>query len=141
MKTWQNALMLLVLGGCTTLPAGDPATEIRAALETTAAGWNAGDLPKYLSMYDPSVVSNGAKGFVDGVEGVTEVMRAGFWKTGRPLQQLHYEHLNVRMLGGDFALVTGQYVLTGGERPERTGWFTTVWKRTAAGWRMIHDHS
>jgi ketosteroid isomerase-like protein len=54
---------------------------------------------------------------------------------------LHYEHVVVRMLGRDNALVTGQYVLQGGERPDRTGWFTTVWTRTPAGWRMIHDHS
>jgi ketosteroid isomerase-like protein len=54
---------------------------------------------------------------------------------------LHYEHVEVRPLGGAYALVTGQYVLTGGGQPQRTGWFTTVWLRTPAGWRMMHDHS
>lgn len=135
------AMLLLTLMGCATTTASDPATEIRRALDVTAAGWNAGNLDQYLSMYDPSVVSNGASGFVNGVEGVRSVMQSGFWKTGRPLQQLSYDHLNVRVLDRDYAIVTGQYVLTGADRPQRTGWFTTVWKRTAAGWRMIHDHS
>lgn len=135
------AIILLLFAGCATAPASDPSAQIRAALDVTAAGWNSGNLEQYMSMYDPDVVSNNSKGFVHGVQGVAETMRAGFWKTGRPLQQLRYDHLDVRMLGPDHALVTGQYILTGGERPERTGWFTTVWKRTAAGWRMVHDHS
>ena len=45
------------------------------------------------------------------------------------------------MLGKNNALVTGQYVLTGANRPDRKGWFTTVWTKTGGKWRMIHDHS
>ena len=36
---------------------------------------------------------------------------------------------------------TGKYVLTGGNRPPRSSWFTTVWRKEKDGWRMIHDHS
>jgi ketosteroid isomerase-like protein len=68
-------------------------------------------------------------------------MRAGFWKAGRPDQVLTYDHLEVRPLGPDHALATGQYILSGAGKPDRTGWFTTIWERTPAGWRMIHDHS
>jgi uncharacterized protein (TIGR02246 family) len=116
-------------------------TGIRAALDSTAAGWNRGDLAGYLSAYDDSVTSRGAEGFVRGKEAAAEVMRQGFWRTGRPLQQLHYDHLEVRALGPDHALVTGRFVLTGADRPECTGWFSTVWERTGGTWRMIHDHS
>jgi uncharacterized protein (TIGR02246 family) len=120
----------------------DPAAaQIRAVLNSTADGWNKGDLAQYLAAYTPSateMLSDGPKG---GVEVIEQTMRNGFWKTGRPLQQLRYEHVDVRMLGKEHALVTGQYVLNGGGRPDRTGWFTTVWTRTRAGWRMIHDHS
>ena len=45
------------------------------------------------------------------------------------------------MVGGDKALVTGRFVLTGAGRPDRTGVFSTLWLRTAAGWRMFYDHS
>jgi ketosteroid isomerase-like protein len=57
------------------------------------------------------------------------------------LQQLRYESVDIEPLGPDHALVTGKFVLTGADRPDRTGLFTTVWRRTASGWRMIHDHS
>ncbi|MFL6336478.1 MAG: YybH family protein [Pyrinomonadaceae bacterium] len=120
---------------------GSAEAQIRAVLDSTADGWNRGDLAKYLAAYTESateMLSDGPRG---GVEVIEQTMRNGFWKTGRPLQQLRYEHVAVRMLGKEHALVTGQYVLTGGGRPDRTGWFTTVWSRTSQGWRMIHDHS
>ena len=115
--------------------------QIRATLDSTADGWNKGDLAQYLSAYTESATEMGPNGPRGGVKVIEQTMRNGFWKTGRPLQQLRYEHVEVRMLGKENALVTGQYVLTGGERPDRTGWFTTVWTRTRRGWRMIHDHS
>jgi ketosteroid isomerase-like protein len=117
------------------------AAAIRATLDTTAAGWNRGELPVYLSAYTDSATAMGSNGPVRGVNGIGDQMRAGFWRTGRPVQQLHYEHLEIRPLGPDHALVTGQYVLRGADRPDRTGWFTTIWARTPAGWRMVHDHA
>lgn len=76
-----------------------------------------------------------------GVAVCSSQMRAGFWRTGRPVQTLNYEHLEIRPLGSNHALATGEYVLTSAGRPDRTGWFTTIWVRTARGWRMTHDHS
>lgn len=120
--------------------AGAPAA-IRAILDTTAAGWNRGDLAAYLSPYIPEATEMLSTGPAGGVEAIEKTMKEGFWKTGRPLQKLHYEHVLVRMLGTDGAVVTGQFVLTGADRPDRTGWFTTAWIRTAQGWKMVHDHS
>jgi uncharacterized protein (TIGR02246 family) len=118
--------------------AGD---QIRAVLNDTAEGWNQGDLKRYLAAYTPAATEMGANGPEGGVEAIERTMLRGFWKTGRPLQRLRYEHVDVRMLGKEHALVTGQFVLTGGDRPDRTGWFTTVWAKTRQGWRMMHDHS
>lgn len=115
--------------------------QIRAALDSTAEGWNRGDLAQYLAVYTESATEMLSDGPHGGVSAIEQTMRNGFWKTGRPLQQLRYEHVEVRMLGKEHALVTGQYVLTGGGRPDRSGWFTTVWTRTRQGWRMMHDHS
>lgn len=115
--------------------------EIRAALDSTSAGWNRGNLKTYLAAYTPDAQEMGPNGPRGGVEVIENTMRNGFWKTGRPLQQLRYEHVTVRMLGKKNALVNGQFVLSGGGRPDRTGWFTTVWEKTKEGWRMIFDHS
>lgn len=117
------------------------AAAIRAVFDTTTAGWNRGDLAAYLSAYTDSATAMGANGPERGVDAIGNQMRAGYWRTGRPIQNLHYEHMEIRPLGPDHALVTGQYVLRGAARPDRTGWFTTIWRRTPAGWRMIHDHA
>lgn len=114
---------------------------IRATLEMTAEGWNKGDLAQYLSAYVKEATEMLSTGPAGGVEAIEKTMKEGFWKTGRPLQTLRYESIVVRMLGKKNALVTGKYVLTGANRPDRTGWFTTVWTKTKDGWRMIHDHS
>jgi ketosteroid isomerase-like protein len=119
---------------------GDAAT-IRATLDSTAAAWNRGDLNGYLAAYVDSAMEMGATGVETGRSRIEATMKAGFWRTGRPLQTLHYENVEVRPLGGDKALVTGRFVLTGAGRPDRTGVFTTLWLRTAAGWRMFYDHS
>ncbi len=117
------------------------AAAIRAMLNTSAAGWNRGELPVYLSAYVDSATAMGRTGVVRGVQGIEGQMRAGYWRTGRPLQILSYDHLEIRPIGPNQAIVTGQYILTGGGVPNRTGWFTTIWVRTRAGWRMVHDHS
>lgn len=116
-------------------------SQIRAALESTAIGWNEGSLEKYLAVYTPDATEMRGTGPAGGVEAIEETMKKGFWKTGRPLQTLRYESVVVRMLGKEGALVTGNYILTGGNIPERKGWFTSVWRKTKNGWRMIHDHS
>jgi ketosteroid isomerase-like protein len=117
------------------------AAAIRAELDSMAAGWNRGDLRAYLSGYADSTVTRNSEGFVVGVPAAEKVMRDGYWKTGRPEQALHFEHLAIRQLAPDVAIATGEYVLSGGGQPNHTGWFTTVWKRTPAGWRCVHDHS
>ena len=148
MRTLGVATTVLgCLTGCAR-PAAAPApvpeavaTEISAVFDSTAAGWNRGDLSKYLWAYAESTTVMGRGGVEHGIEAIRRQMQQGFWKTGRPLQVLRYDHLDVRLLGPASALATGQYVLSGNGLPDRTGWFTTVWAHTTVGWRMIHDHS
>jgi len=117
------------------------AAAIRAMLDTSAAGWNRAELPVYLSAYVDSATAMGSTGLVRGVKGIEGQMRGGYWRMGRPAQTLTYDHLEIRPIGPNQAIVTGQYILTGAGLPNRTGWFTTIWVRTPAGWRMVHDHS
>ncbi len=122
-------------------PYASDAAAIKAMLDTTAAGWNRGELSVYLSGYADTATAMGSSGLVRGVSGIEGQMRSGFWRNGRPIQALSYDHLEIRPIGPSQAIVTGQYILSGGGQPNRTGWFTTIWVRTSRGWRMVHDHS
>jgi len=135
------ALFLLGSSSVSGQSKNDDRPQIIAELTSTAAGWNAGELSKYLAAYVPEATEMTGEGPKGGVEHIEQTMRGGFWKTGRPLQQLRYENLDVRMLGKKNALVTGQYILSGVGKPDRKGWFTTVWVKTGKGWRMMHDYS
>jgi ketosteroid isomerase-like protein len=129
------------LGGTGGSQFASDAAAIRATLDASAAGWNRGELQGYLSAYVDSATAMGSTGLVRGVRGIEGQMRAGYWRTGRPLQTLSFDRLEIRPIGPNQAIVTGQYILTGGGLTNRTGWFTTIWVRTPAGWRMVHDHS
>jgi uncharacterized protein (TIGR02246 family) len=148
-RSFRIALLIALVAGLAAASFGQSSfaknekaeKEIKAVFDVTSTGWNTGDLSKYLYAYVPDATEMLGTGPTGGVEAIEKTMKEGFWKTGRPVQQLRYENLVVRMLGKDNALVTGQYVLSGADKPDRKGWFTTVWTKTKAGWRMIHDHS
>lgn len=141
MKRLAILALVLLSGVGTFAQKGSPEQQIKAVFQITADGWNSGDLSKYLSAYVPDATEMLSTGPAGGVDAIEKTMRDSFWKTGRPIQQLRYENIVVRMLGKDNALVTGQYILSGADKPDRKGWFTTVWVKTKAGWRMMHDHS
>jgi uncharacterized protein (TIGR02246 family) len=120
-------------------------TTTHAELEQTfaamAAAWNAGDLPGHVAPYADSATMMTGRGPQGGREQIAGMLARAFWRDGKPLQQLRFEQVLVRPLGTDGAVVTGRFILSGGEREEQSGWFTTAWERTADGWRIVHDHS
>jgi ketosteroid isomerase-like protein len=67
--------------------------------------------------------------------------RTAYFTGSKPDQTLNFENLSVRPLPPDHAVMIGRYVLTGGSKPDQSGWFTLIWVRTASGWKIIHDHS
>lgn len=137
------ALLALIVLAAAPARAQTPADEaaIRAGLEGSAAAWNAADLAGHVAMNADSVWFMTGRGPLVGRGQSEEALRRSFFRDGRPLQQLHYERVSVRFLGADHALVVGRFVLAGGDRPETSGWFSTVWARTGTGWQIIHDHS
>lgn len=116
-------------------------TEVRRKLQSTADAWNRADLAGHVAPYADSAAFMTGRGPMIGRDKIEASLRRGFWREGKPLQTLRYEHVSVRALGRDHALVTGRFILTGGGRDDATGWFTLVWERGPKGWREIHDHS
>lgn len=115
--------------------------EIRQRLADSALAFNRGDLPGHLAAYDESVTFMTKEGPRPGVAAIEKAFRETYFRDGKAIQQLRFEELAVRPLGPDAALATARWVLSGGEGAEQSGWFTVVWRRTPAGWRVVHDHS
>lgn len=147
MRWLSLGCVLVVAAGCVRVSAqrhGDTASaerDIRAELQRTVDAWNAGDMAGHVSAYADSATMMGSRGLITGRETIAAGLVRGFWREGRPLQQLSYVDLRVRMLGERFALVTGGCVLTGGGRPDYTCRFSLTWELQQGRWVMIHDHS
>ncbi|MGH7581267.1 MAG: YybH family protein [Gemmatimonadales bacterium] len=145
--TWSKAgWALAALAGLHTgaVSAQGPHTteaEIQALLDESAASWNRGDLDGHLADNADSISFMTRNGPIVGKARTAEALRKSFFKDGKPIQQLRFEQVTIRRLGQGHALVVGHFILDGGGQPEHSGWFSTIWERQAAGWRVIHDHS
>lgn len=127
-------------GGGSSLSDADRA-QIQSALDASVDGWNQGNLAQHLSLYDLAVTAMTREGPRPGVAAIEASFRATYFVGDTPKQRLRTERVAVRPLASDAALMTGRFVLYGGELPEASGWFTLVWVRTAAGWKVVHDHT
>jgi beta-aspartyl-peptidase (threonine type) len=102
--------------------------------------WNHGDLEGFVAPYAANSTFMTPTGPV-GRDAMVARYRDRYFSQGRPQQTLHFEQLDVGMLGSDHALMTGRFVLAGGGLPEQSGRFTLIWVRLPEGWRILHDHT
>ena len=142
-KAWRATACLIALAAAPIATAGWPAdeAEIQKRLTDSALAFNRGDLAGHLAIYDENVTFMTKDGPRPGVAPIEKAFREKYFRDGKPIQQLRFERLALRQLAPDAALATARWVLSGGDAAEQSGWFTVVWLRTPAGWRVVHDHS
>jgi len=137
----QAVLVLCFLVAAVGVKAQSAEKEIIDAMNNSALEWNKGHLDTFVSLYDPSATMMYPTGPV-GMDGITDLYKKSYFKPdGMPKQNLRYFDLKVRMLGTDYALVTGGFTLYGNNLPERSGRYSLVMQHTAKGWVILHDHS
>jgi len=139
MRILATTLMLLV--SAAPAAAQTTADEILAVLQDTAAGWNAGDLGRYMQGYWRSADLRFASGgtVTYGWEATLERYRARY-PDKAAMGILTFSDLDVELLGDDAACVFGAWELQRAEdRPH--GLFTLVFRRLPEGWRIVHDHT
>ena len=135
------ALLVLRAGGALAQGPDAAQGEIQTLLDRSASAWNRGDLDGHLADNADSISFMTRNGPIVGKAKTADALRRSFFQDGKPIQQLRFEQVTIRPLGDDHALVVGRFILDGGGQPEHSGWFSTIWERQAAGWRVIHDHS
>ena len=115
--------------------------EIIASMDASAMKWNNGDLDGYMSLYDSTATMMMNSGRV-GVDSMRKMYLHYYFNNGTPKQPLLYDSYEFTMLGTNYALLTGRFILkaTAG-KPERTGTFSLIFVHRKAGWKLLHDHS
>ena len=122
-------------------PANDPATkEIIRVMNNSAKEWDEGKLDAFVDLYDPSATMMMPTGPV-GMSGIKNLYQKKYFKGKMPKQNLRYSDLKVRLLGSNYALVTGAFTLYGNNLPERSGRYSLVMIHAKNGWKILHDHS
>ena len=118
----------------------NPGPELINLMQQSAKDWNNADLEAFRSLYDTAATFMFSTGPV-GLARMRENYEKGFFKDGKPLQQLRFADLEIRSLGDNHAMLTGKFVLSGNNLAEKKGVYTLVFVRRSTGWKILHDHS
>ena len=117
------------------------AAAIRAVLEAQAAAWNRGDVEGYMDGYDrsPNTEFVGGDSITRGWQGVFDRYKQKY-DTREKMGTLTFSDLEINVLSADAALVLGRWRLKRAN-DEPHGTFTLLFRKTKAGWRIVHDHT
>jgi len=123
-------------------PPTDAPEQAKAVLTAQAAAWNKGDLDGFMAGYwDSDELTFYSSGTVTkGKKNISERYAKRYKAEGKEMGKLAFTDLDVQVLNADTALVRGRWKLElSKEKPD--GLFTLILKKTAAGWKIMHDHT
>ena len=141
MMTVGVPVAALVAAPSAAAPAQVPAeTAIRQAMEASVAGWNAGDLARFMAVYADDAVFVTPKGLLRGKEAIAAKYRPSFRGVGNARGTLTFAFLEMRGIDPRHALLFARWTLTGASTAE-SGMTTLVFERRGTLWRIIADHS
>lgn len=114
---------------------------VRAVLDAQTAAWNRGDIDGFMDGYarsDDTVFISGDT-LTRGWTVVLERYKKGY-DSRQKMGQLDFSELEIKPLNKDAAIANGRWRLTrDADTPH--GRFTLLFRRTKAGWRIVHDHT
>lgn len=115
---------------------------VRAMLDSSAAGWNGGDLDAFMSVYLPTARTTyvGGTGVRVGHESIRR-RYAPLFAEGADRDSLRFEDLRVRSVTDEVSVGVATWVLHDTTGVTGSGPFTLVLQRIDEGWRIVHDHS
>jgi uncharacterized protein (TIGR02246 family) len=147
------AILLVVCVSVSHLPARDLVTAesgsqnakteaaIRAVLEAQAAAWNRGDLEGYMDGYARSADTVFVSGdrINRGWQAVLDRYKKSY-DSREKMGVLTFSDLEITVLSKDAALALGRWRLKRAN-DEPHGTFSLLFRKTKAGWKIVHDHS
>ena len=116
---------------------------IEQVLHDQEAAWNRGDIDSFMRGYKDSPETTFiGKTISRGYRPILERYKTAY-ATREGMGTLDFSELAVRMLGNDYAVVTGRYHLARSAQGggEARGNFSLIFERENDGWRIILDHT
>lgn len=117
---------------------------VEAAMADSAAGWNAGDLARFMAIYSetPHTSFVTREGVLRGKAVMSERYRTRYdFANAAKRGVLTFETLDFRLLGETRALYIARYTLTYADGKTQSGPTSLVFAKEAGSWKIIADHS
>jgi uncharacterized protein (TIGR02246 family) len=114
---------------------------IRAVMDAQAAAWNRGDVEKYMDGYarSPDTVFVSGDRVTRGWQTVLERYKKAY-DSREKMGVLTFSDLEITLISKDAAIVLGRWHLQR-SKDEPHGRFTLLFRKTNAGWKIVHDHT
>jgi ketosteroid isomerase-like protein len=114
---------------------------IRSVLDAQRDAWNRGDIEGYMDGYDrsPKTEFVGGDSISRGWQTVLDRYKKNY-NSREKMGTLTFSEVEITLLTKDAALVLGRWRLKRAS-DEPHGTFTLLFRKTKAGWRIVHDHS
>ena len=118
-----------------------PQAAIEAAMADSAAGWNTGDLSRFMAIYAPDAMYVAGDKVVRGKPAIAERYARSFADGGNKRGRLTFQPLAWRTLSAVHVVHVARWTLTPADGAPQTGLTTLLFERRKDGWRIISDHS
>lgn len=119
------------------------AEDIRKVLDKQVVDWNRGDVDSFMNAYEASPRTTFVGKTVTKGHAAVLANYKKRYPTKENMGTLRFEIVEVWMLGDEHASVLGKFFLTrsnaGGGNSD--GIFNLIFNKTAAGWKIILDHT
>jgi uncharacterized protein (TIGR02246 family) len=140
------AFLLVALGAPAMARHATPSVQraIERAMTESAAGWNAGDVERFMAIYSatPQTSFVVKDGLIRGKPAMIARYREKYdFGDAAKRGMLTFTTLDFRQLDPTHALYIGRYLLTYPGGKTASGPTTLIFARERDGWRIIADHS
>ncbi len=114
---------------------------VRAVLDEQEKDWNAGNIERFMRGYHQAPTTRFASGgnFTLGWQSVMERYQRTYADKAA-MGKLTFSDLDITVASEDTALAFGRWHLKR-EKDEPSGLFTLLFRKTADGWKIVHDHT
>ncbi|KTT70880.1 YybH family protein [Sphingomonas endophytica] len=134
-------LTLLVSAAAVAAAAPGPHVAISAAMQDSAAGWNAGDLKRFTAIYAPDALYVAGDEVARGKDAISARYAKSFANGGNTRGRLTFQPLAWRPLSAVHVLHVARWTLTPTGGKPQTGLTSLLFERRKDGWKIISDHS
>lgn len=143
MRYWLTGAAMAIAAPVVAQAPAEESTVV-AAMMDSAAGWNAGDIDRFMAVYsdtpDTSFVTS--QGLLRGKAAMKARYKARYdFGDAAKRGTLSFETLDFRLFGPVHALYIGRYTLTYADGKKQSGPTSLVFAKEATGWHIIADHS